>query len=138
MDDFALLRPAIVASTPRLWNLLYNQYLKALHKVYIQSQTQASQKISASGTTPPSSDAATTAKKNCSFEHFDPAQVPAELRETVMSMFKSKLGGRERVIVATGALTALSVKRFVIDCFVGRFKEIYGSTEVMTQKEVTK
>ncbi|KAL5489135.1 hypothetical protein EMCRGX_G018193 [Ephydatia muelleri] len=33
-DDFALIRPTIVTSTPRFWNLIYNQYLQALHQEY--------------------------------------------------------------------------------------------------------
>ncbi len=34
MDDFALVRPTIVASTPRFWTLLYNQYLHTLYEAY--------------------------------------------------------------------------------------------------------
>lgn len=34
MDDFALVRPTIVASFPRFWTLLYNQYLHALYEAY--------------------------------------------------------------------------------------------------------
>lgn len=126
----------MVASTPRLWTMLYNQYLKALHEAYTHQQTQASQRTSStepSGMTPPTSCAAATAEDKGIFEHFDPAQVPAELRETVMSLFKSKLGGRERMITTGGAPTASSVKRFVIDCFGGMVNDGYGSTEVRAQ-----
>ncbi len=34
MDDFALVRPTIVASTPRFWTILYNQYLHSLYEAY--------------------------------------------------------------------------------------------------------
>ena len=121
--------------------MLYNQYLKTLHEVYVSYQTQTSQKASTeepAGTTPPSdatppaSGAATIGNHEDNFEHFDPAQVPAELRESVISMFKSKLGGRERIITTGGAPTALAVKRFIIDCFGGMVNDGYGSTEVMT------
>eukprot|EP00731_Ephydatia_muelleri_P014123 Em0007g1433a len=40
LDDFALVRPTIVSSTPRFWNLVYNQYLDVLsqeHKLYLKS-----------------------------------------------------------------------------------------------------
>ena len=30
LDDYALVRPTFVASTPRFWNMLYNSYLQAL------------------------------------------------------------------------------------------------------------
>ena len=57
-------------------------------------------------------------------------RVPAELRKEVMSRFKSKLGGRERLVTTGGATTGKLVKRFVIDCFDGMFNDGYGSTEV--------
>ena len=134
-DDFALLRPTIVASTPRLWNLLYHQYLKALHEAYTHHQSQSSpeqpnpQEVPA----PPQSCAATAVVDDGSFQHFDPAQVPAELKNEVMAKFKSKLGGRERMITTGGAPTDKAVKKFIISCFSGMVNDGYGSTEVMAQ-----
>ena len=36
LDDYALVRPTVVASTPRFWNMLYNKYLQALQSAYRQ------------------------------------------------------------------------------------------------------
>ena len=36
LDDYALVRPTVVASTPRFWSMLYNKYLQALQSAYRQ------------------------------------------------------------------------------------------------------
>lgn len=132
--------------------MLYNQYLQELHEAYIQYQTEG--KSAATGTekdstpvpveptdviedgdilaTDTGNDAElqSPSASTSGNDHFNVGEVPAELRKEVMSRFKSKLGGRERMITTGGAPTGKLVKRFIIECFDGMVNEGYGSTEV--------
>ena len=162
LDDFALVRPTIVASTPRLWSMLYNQYLQELHAAYVKWQGQQQQQQQrdanvatsnspggdgASGANDQASDLKASAMARKSLEeapttdvttdaeHFDVEKVPADLRREVMGRFKGKLGGREQMITTGGAPTGKMVKRFIIDCFEGMVNEGYGATEVRLKKE---
>eukprot|EP01102_Stenamoeba_stenopodia_P019503 TRINITY_DN7383_c0_g1_i4.p1 TRINITY_DN7383_c0_g1~~TRINITY_DN7383_c0_g1_i4.p1 ORF type:complete len:1213 (+),score=339.00 TRINITY_DN7383_c0_g1_i4:57-3641(+) len=44
-DDFQLARPTIISSTPRLWNLLYSEYNKALAAAHINDPTTPKEEI---------------------------------------------------------------------------------------------
>lgn len=122
-DDFALLRPTIVASTPRLWTSLYNEYLKVLYEAFSKHKANAS-------TLEGAAIATEEMPEQISVEHFDPDQVPAEIVGQVMSQFKSRLGGRERMVTTGGAATDPAVLKFIIHCFKGMVNDGYGSTEV--------
>lgn len=137
-----MVRPTIIASTPRLWTILYNQYLQALHEAYVEQQRKEPDSPSADS---PSSELADNSKDRgletvlevkrdalppYDIKHFDVETVPADLQREVMGRFKSKLGGREKMITTGGAPTGKRVKRFIIDCFEGMVNEGYGSTEV--------
>ncbi len=126
-DDFALVRPTIVASTPRLWSMLYNQYIQELHEAYIQYQNGEE-------LLPTAADAHQanfiSDEDLGTVKHFDVEKVPAELKREIMSRFRSKLGGRECRITTGGAPTGKLVKMFIIECFEGMVNDGYGSTEV--------
>jgi hypothetical protein len=126
-DDFALVRPTMVASTPRLWTMLYNQYLQELHEAYVRQKNETPDSIS-EPTVTDSEILADTDRRD--LQHFDVEEVPSDLRREVMSRYKSKLGGREKLVTTGGAPTGKLVKRFIIDCFEGMVNEGYGSTEV--------
>lgn len=130
-DDFALVRPTIVASTPRLWGMLYNQYIQELHEAYIQYQKERDLPVSTELGNADQTDVASDEDLG-SVKHFDVERVPTELKREVMSRFKSKLGGREQRITTGGAPTGKLVKMFIIECFEGMVNEGYGSTEVST------
>jgi len=124
LDDFSLLRPTIVASTPRLWTTLYNQYLQALHEAFIEHQTKTNVLAITSG------NSGELCNGSADLEHFDPDKVPQEIVDQVMGKFRNKLGGRERMITTGGAPTAPAVLKFIIHCFKGMVNDGYGSTEV--------
>ena len=141
-DDFALVRPTIVASTPRLWTMMYNQYLQELQEAFVKQQTdhehpdfipefpdpnKGRDPATDSENTP---GATSSDVRGHDLRHFNVEKVPADLRKAVMSRFKSKLGGREKMITTGGAPTGKMVKRFIIDCFEGMVNDGYGSTEV--------
>ena len=44
MDDFSMVRPTIVASTPRFWTLLYNQFLHTLYEAYTKHLAETAEK----------------------------------------------------------------------------------------------
>lgn len=129
-DDFALVRPTIVASTPRLWTMLYNHYLQELHEAYVRYQSKVHELPELNTEATDSESRTDTSSLAVDLQHFDVEQVPAHLRKEVMGRFKSKLGGREKMITTGGAPTGKMVKRFIIDCFEGMVNEGYGSTEV--------
>lgn len=120
--------------------MLYNQYLQELHEAYVKQQNEGNSPIREPSDTSMGRDLATHSENTTDssspefgvrdIDHFDVEQVPADLRREVMSRFKSKLGGREKMITTGGAPTGKMVKRFIIDCFEGMVNEGYGSTEV--------
>ena len=61
---------------------------------------------------------------------FDPSRVPPDVRERVLSEFRSILGGRETLVVTGGAPTSQPVRAFISKCFGRFFAEGYGATEV--------
>lgn len=137
-DDFALVRPTIVASTPRLWTMLYNQYMQELHLAYVQHQSKEkvpfatdSAMVEPTGVGMETENAAEVASSiDANLEHFDVEKVPLDLQREVRGRFKSKLGGRERMLTTGGAPTGKMVKKFIIECFEGMVNDGYGSTEV--------
>lgn len=34
LDDYALVRPSVIAGTPRFWNMIYNKYLQAVQVAF--------------------------------------------------------------------------------------------------------
>ena len=133
-DVFSLVRPTIVASTPRLWNMLYNQYIQELHEAYIQYQKERDLPSSSELDDTDQADVKSDEDSGIA-KHFDVDKVPAELKREVMSRFRSKLGGREQRITTGGAPTGKRVKMFIIECFEGMVNEGYGSTEASSRQQ---
>lgn len=127
--------------------MLYNQYLQELHEAYVRCQNGAHDPVPKLPNLNTNRDLATDSESRTNIasldvgghdlQHFDAEQVPADLRKEVMSRFKSKLGGREKMITTGGAPTGKMVKRFIIDCFEGMVNEGYGSTEVRIDTNLT-
>lgn len=107
--------------------MLYNQYIQELHLVYVQHmQNKAMVEPTASGET----ESGAEAVSSIDLEHFDVEKVPYDLQREVRGRFKSKLGGRERILTTGGAPTGNMVKKFIMECFEGMVNDGYGSTEV--------
>ena len=124
--------------------MLYNQYVEELHLAYVQHQSKGKVPVAAdpamaedvntdSGETCTDSAAEAASSIDASpggMEHFDVEKVPLDLRREVRDRFKSKLGGRERMLTTGGAPTGKMVKRFIMECFEGMVNDGYGLTEV--------
>ena len=138
-DDFALVRPTIISSTPRFWNLLYNQYLNVLYheyKLYVKSASAQEDKVQGGEDhVGPLQGQELVSKvkeddNNSATKNIDARHVPEEVRKTAMKKFSSILGGRQRMVSTGGAPTAPAVKDFLEECFSGLFHEGYGASEV--------
>ena len=138
-EDFALVRPTIISSTPRFWNLVYNQYLNVRYqeyKLYLKSISELRDRVqegqdNVTALTPQElvsvlvEDDVSNATK-C----IDSLHVPEEVHKMAIKKISSVLGGRQRLVSTGGAPTAPAVMEFLEECFDGLFHEGYGASEV--------
>lgn len=135
-DDFALVRPTIVASTPRFWNLVYNQYLHVLSQEYklysksISAQTDKLQDYNDNVIDRTGVSAFAECDDCNAIKCFDSQPIPEEVRKDAIKKISSILGGRQRLVSTGGAPTAPAVMEFLDECFHGLFHEGYGASEV--------
>ena len=113
--------------------MLYNKYLQALqsaHRQYLSLSPEEREKESKKMKKVQQKEIHIAARGDESEATFDFTAVPCHVRDRVMKMFGSSLGGQEYFAITGGAPTSESVKKFMSDCFGGRFSEDYGATEV--------
>eukprot|EP01117_Protostelium_nocturnum_P007446 TRINITY_DN2663_c0_g1_i16.p1 TRINITY_DN2663_c0_g1~~TRINITY_DN2663_c0_g1_i16.p1 ORF type:complete len:1279 (-),score=483.63 TRINITY_DN2663_c0_g1_i16:1251-5087(-) len=98
-DELELLSPTHIGSTPRIWNVLYDQFQTELENYSIQNQLD---------------------KNSPQFLEFE---------KELLSIYSKKLGKRIRSIGSGGAPTSPQVLAFLKKCFKCGVSSGYGSTE---------
>lgn len=106
-EDIKIIRPTIIVSTPRLWNMLFSEYQKFLEDYKKKFQQQEG-----------------------SVEQVSEGDFVKKVEEKALSDFSPILGGRLQMIVTGGASTSEAVKSFLKKCFHCHINDGYGATEV--------
>ncbi|KJE91167.1 hypothetical protein CAOG_02344 [Capsaspora owczarzaki ATCC 30864] len=116
-DDIRLLSPNYIASTPRMWNVLYSQFQHALaiDTAIEQTKLQAGASGTAAGTALPSS--------------LPTSDIAVEVRKRTLARFKQSLGHRLNYAAIGGALPSERVLAWMREC--------WGPTVVRTGYGIT-
>ncbi|EFC36415.1 predicted protein [Naegleria gruberi] len=104
-EDIQKVKPTVIASTPRLYNVLYDEY----KKVYELEKTSWLSGISN--------------------QNEDRPKTERELEERVMKDFRNMLGGRLQSIIIGGASSSPQVREFLGKCFNCFVSDGFGMSE---------
>ncbi|KAG2391938.1 hypothetical protein C9374_013423 [Naegleria lovaniensis] len=100
-EDIQLCRPTVIASTPRIYNVLYDEFKKCVEletsKLYLTRD--------------------------------DSVKSETQVREQIKADFRKMLGGRIQTIIIGGASSSREVREFLSECFKCFVSDGMGSSE---------
>ncbi|KAI6648026.1 hypothetical protein LOD99_8353 [Oopsacas minuta] len=144
MEDISLVRPTLLACTPRFWSSLYQHYRIMVDKEYssiCESSLQNSENdidgvrlalgdVLNSENIPIHEEQTLPEIQTPPSNNVELSNQLRDIENKVIEQFSGILGGRLRIIVTGGAPTSPEVFKFLKRCFDCFVKESYGATEV--------
>lgn len=114
-ETIQALGPTSMAGVPRIWNIIYSEYKKALHlEREKQTPKNSNSNSNSINTTNQESEVAeTTTPTDNNNKEKEKEKEEVELEEKVMAKFRHLLGNRLGHITTGGAPTSLSVIQFL-------------------------